>query len=133
MPISGERVASDVLIREGRAVVISFTPEPSPCGTGGNSMIHEMDASTGGRLVEPVFDINDDGVIDSRDLINIGTDEDPIMVPPTGIQIVGRALPPSILIIEDDEMKYFSSSRGTIETVREKAATIGVHYWMEFN
>jgi type IV pilus assembly protein PilY1 len=91
-----------------------------------------MDACTGGRLDEPVFDINDDGVVDSQDLINIGTVENPLMVPPTGIQIAGRVLPPSILIVEDHEIKYFSSSRGTIETVTEKAAKTGIYYWMEF-
>ncbi|MEJ2724574.1 MAG: hypothetical protein P8175_08010, partial [Deltaproteobacteria bacterium] len=62
------------------------------------------------------------------------TEEDPILVAPTGVQAEGRLQPPAILRVpdEDRERKYFSSSRGKIVTVDEKAVTVGVTYWMEF-
>jgi type IV pilus assembly protein PilY1 len=132
LPISGERVVVDAMIRGGKAIVVSFYPETAPCGSGGYSIVHEIDACTGARLTEPQFDINDDGVIDEGDLINIGTVEDPIMVAPSGVQEEGRLQPPAILGMGDTEMKYFSSSSGTIAVVMEKAVSLGITYWREY-
>jgi len=134
LPLSGERVVSDALIRQGKAIVVAFTPEDTPCGSGGDSVVMEMDACSGGRLDEAQFDINEDNIIDENDLINIGTDSDPIWVAPTGVQSEGRLQPPAILRMPqgETEMKYFSSSRGTIVTVEESAVTLGMSYWMEF-
>ncbi|MBW2614592.1 MAG: hypothetical protein JRD02_00235, partial [Deltaproteobacteria bacterium] len=133
LPDIGERVASDLLIREGKAIQVSFIPEYSPCGTGGNSVIMEMDACTGGRLTEAQFDINNDGVIDENDLINIaGEGETPIWVAPTGITYPGHLQPPAILQVGEEEMKYFSTNVGTIVTLKEKGARLGIIYWMEF-
>jgi type IV pilus assembly protein PilY1 len=112
-------------------IVATFTPEQNPCGTGGESVIMEMDACSGGRTSEPQLDINDDGLINADDLINIGTEEDPIWVAPTGIEKPGRLLPPAILIMDDIELKYFSTNVGTIVTQREKAVKIGVTHWIE--
>jgi len=132
LPISGERVVVDVMIREGKAVVVSFYPEDAPCSSGGYSIVHEIDACTGSRLTEAQFDINEDGVIDEEDLINIGTEENPVWVPPSGIGKPGRLQPPAILRMGPTEMKYFSSSSGTIETVMEKAVRLGITYWREY-
>jgi len=126
LPISGERVVVDAMIRDRKAIVVSFYPETAACGSGGHSMVHEIDACTGARLTEPQFDINDDGVIDEEDLINIGTEENPIIVAPSGVEQEGRLQPPAILRMGDTEMKYFSSSSGTIETVMEKAVILGI-------
>ncbi len=122
----------DTMIRGGKAIVVSFYPETAPCGSGGYSIVHEIDACTGARLTEPQFDINDDGVIDEGDLINIGTVENPIRVAPSGVQEEGRLQPPAILGMGDTEMKYFSSSSGTITTVMEKAVSLGITYWREY-
>jgi len=78
------------------------------------------------------FDINGDGVIDQRDLINIGTEENPQWVAPTGIQKAGRLQPPAVLRMGNEEMKYFSSSSGAIATVMEKAVRLGIVYWIEY-
>ena len=136
LPLTGERVVSDVIIRDGKAIVITFTPEEAPCSIGGASIIHEMDAATGGRtetggLPDPQFDIDDSGSIGSGDLINIGTEEAPVWVAPTGIQKTGRLHVPAILRMGTTEMKYFSSSEGTIKRVRERPAKLGVRYWRE--
>ncbi len=131
LPLTGERVISDVQIREGKAIVIAFTPAITPCGSGGESFVMEMDACSGGRLPKPNFDISNDLFIDTDDQINIGTEENPDLVSPTGIQRPGRLLPPTILIRGVDEIKYFSSSRGVIEMVRERAARVGITSWFE--
>jgi type IV pilus assembly protein PilY1 len=94
----------------------------------------EMDACTGGRLTEAQFDINNDGVIDENDLININPDPEgaPMMVAPTGITYPGHLQPPAILQIGAEEMKYFSTNVGTIVTLKEQGARLGIIYWMEF-
>jgi len=131
LPVTGERVVSDVMIRDGNAIVITFVPEEAPCGIGGDSIVHEMDAATGGRLPTPQFDIGGAAAIDSDDLINIGTEASPDWVAPTGLQKTGRLHLPAILGMGTTEMKYFSSSEGTIKTVRERPARLGVRYWRE--
>jgi type IV pilus assembly protein PilY1 len=133
LPISGERVVVDVMIREDKAVAVSYYPETAPCGSGGYSIVHEIDACTGARLTEPQFDINDDGVIDEGDLINIGTEENPIMVAPSGTERAGRLQPPAILRMDQTEMKYFSSSSGTIATVMEQVVILGITSWREYS
>jgi len=133
LPNGGEGVVSDVLVREGTLIVVSFRPEDTPCGAGGSTLVMELDLYTGGRLTKAQFDINNDGVIDDNDLINIGTADNPIWVAPSGIEASGRLLPPAILRMERNrEMKYFSSSRGTIQTVMERSVRLGMSYWLEF-
>ncbi|MCG2716056.1 MAG: pre-peptidase C-terminal domain-containing protein [Candidatus Marinimicrobia bacterium] len=134
LPLSGERGIVDLMIRGGVIIAISFIPEDTPCGYGGDSVIHEMNAASGARLTRPQFDINGDGVIDDNDRINIGTVANPIWVVPTGMKKAGQLQPPAILIDPDRgvEIKYLSSSSGTIETVYEKPPLLGISYWREF-
>ncbi|MFW6114987.1 MAG: pilus assembly protein, partial [Thermodesulfobacteriota bacterium] len=135
LPISGERVVVDVLIRDEKAVVVSFYPETAPCGSGGYSLVHEIDACTGARLDEPQFDIDGDLDIDEGDMITIDTDGDGNGedVAPSAIAKRGRLQPPAILRMEPWEMKYFSSSAGSIATVREKAVRLGITSWREYS
>jgi type IV pilus assembly protein PilY1 len=132
LPDSGERVVSDVIVRDGKLIVISYVPEGTMCGTGGKSWLMEMDACSGARLASAQFDINNDGVIDAQDLINIGTEDDPIWVAPSAIEFEGRLQPPAILILGKAETKYMSSSRGKIETAKEKSAKLGLKFWRVF-
>jgi hypothetical protein len=92
-----------------------------------------MDACTGGRLAEAQFDINGDNVIDQNDLINIGTEADPLWVAPTGKSFTGILHRPIILRLQDGEreMKVFSTSAGTTDRVFEKSETMGVSSWRE--
>jgi Tfp pilus tip-associated adhesin PilY1 len=134
LPLTGERSVSDALIREGKVIFVPYVPEDSPCGAGGDSVVMEMDACTGGQLPKPQFDINEDGIIDENDFINIGTADDPVLVAPSGMKAEGKLQPPAILRVPNThkERKYFSSSRGKIVTVDEKAVTLGITYWLEF-
>jgi type IV pilus assembly protein PilY1 len=136
LPMVGERVPSNVIIRGGKAIVISFRPEQTPCGTGGESVVMEMNACSGGRLEQAQFDINGDGIVDSNDMIVITDDQgNPISVAPTGMYYPGRLMTPAILRSPNDnhEIKYFSTSVGGIVTMRERSAPIGITYWMEIN
>jgi type IV pilus assembly protein PilY1 len=133
LPLSGERVIKNVMIRDKKAIVISSIPNSSPCAGGGDSLVHEMDALTGARLNTPQFDINGDNVIDENDLINIGTASDPVWVVPTGKSFIGILHPPVILRMPDDktEQKIFSSSSGVTESLFETAERRGLSYWRE--
>jgi len=129
LPLEGERVIKDPLIREGKAIVISFIPNTSPCSGGGDSIIHEIDAATGARLLEVQFDINNDRMVDEQDLINIGG----VWVAPSGKSYTGILHPPVILRMPDQEteMKVFSSSAGVTERLFEVAEKRGLFYWLE--
>jgi type IV pilus assembly protein PilY1 len=129
MPGSGERVVVDVMIRDDIAIAVSYRPESSPCGSGGYSMVYEIDACTGARLQEAQFDINGDGVINKDDLINI--EGDPI--PPSGLQGEGQFQKQVILRRGSEEVKYFSSSSGTIEKITEKSVKLGITSWREYS
>ena len=54
-----------------------------------------------------------------------------IMVAPTGMKYPGRLLPPAILGTGNEEIKYFSTNVGSIVTMRERGAPLGIIYWME--
>jgi hypothetical protein len=58
---------------------------------------------------------------------------DGILVPPTGKEYDGLLHPPVILTMPDKrrELKIFSSSAGTTETLFEKAEELGIFYWRE--
>jgi type IV pilus assembly protein PilY1 len=129
LPLNGERVVSDVLLRQGRAIFVPYTPTETPCGSGGESVLMELEACSGSRPRNPVMDINGDGVIDEHDVIEIAPG---VFVAAAGIQFPGRLQPPAILIMDNDkEKKYSASSKGTIVTITEKAVTLGITHWME--
>ena len=100
LPLDKERIIRDVIIRDGKAIVISSIPKSSPCAAGGDSIVHEMDACNGGRLDSPQFDLNGDGIIDENDLITIPDPDHPgetITVAPTGIKYNAMIYSPMIL------------------------------------
>ena len=137
-----ERVIRSGLIRDGKYVVITSIPRSSPCSAGGDSILHEMDAATGGRLYTAQFDIDLDAAVDAGDLIVIQDPKwnpgDPIedkfiTVAPTGIHFRKMMYPPVILQMPDEktEMKYFSTAAGNISMVQEVAEQRGMFYWRE--
>ncbi len=137
--LGGERIIKDVIIRDGKAIVISFIPEDSPCTGGGKSIIHEMDACDGSRMTKPVFDIDGNGYINDLDLIDVGitdTDGNAVLVPPTGIMKDGMLHTPVIVgdpnEKQDREMKIFSSSSGDTKILWEKKEKTGFYYWREY-
>ena len=130
MPGTRERVVSDVVVRSGVLTVVSHAPSNSLCGGGGESWLMTLDACSGSRLSKVFFDINGDGKVDTKDLVNIGTAQNPIMVVPSGIKYDGKVQPPAYLIMPNGtENLYMSSSKAKIETQRERAAKVGMTYW----
>ena len=134
LPLAGERVITDVLLRDGRLIVIPFTPNENRCSDGGSSFLMEINSVTGGQSGQIIFDINQDGVIDAGDLVTIGKDlaDKDIKAIPDGIKLAGNVNAPAILILNEEiEVKYLSSSTGAVHMVKEKAVRLGVTYWKE--
>ncbi len=129
---AGERVVSDVILRDGILIVIGFIPEQSRCGSGGDSVFMELNAFTGGSIGAIQFDIHDDGTVDENDLVEVVIDGKTVKVPPSGMKLAGNIQPPTIIKLNEKiEKKYFSSSGGGIIEVSEKAVKTGIAYWME--
>lgn len=136
LPLDGERVVTDVLLRDGRLIVICFTPNPDPCSDGGSSFLMELSPFSGGATGGTIFDINNDGIIDQDDWVTIGSDVDggDIKLIPHGLKLAGNVQPPAILQLNPRiEVKYLSSSTGAVHIVKEVAVRLGVTYWKELD
>ena len=136
LPLPGERVIGNPIIRLGVLNYISFTPEDSPCGGEGDSFANFADPCDGGNLGGEFIDINLDGIINEQDLINIGTTADPIWVAPSAKQFEGRLQPPAIVRMpgaygESRDRYFFSSSLGTIPGQTTKSPKMGIIYWKD--
>ncbi|WP_151705079.1 pilus assembly protein [Nitrincola alkalilacustris] len=112
----GERIVSQPLIHLGRVIFATIIPSQDPCDFGGTSWLMEIDPKTGGRLPDPVFDINDDQQFNEDDMISVNGE----LVPPSGIQSnVGIIDTPTIIDDGELEFKVLSGSSGNMETVTE--------------
>jgi type IV pilus assembly protein PilY1 len=129
---AGERVTGDIILRDGILIAIGFIPEQSRCSAGGESVFMELNAFTGGSIGAIQFDINDDGVVDENDLVEVEIDGETVKVPPSGLKLTGLVQPPAIIKLDEKrEKKYMSSSGGGIVEITEKAAKTGIAYWLE--
>jgi len=133
LPDEKERIVRDIVLRSGRAVVITSIPQSNaPCMAGGESYLMEVNACNGGRTSQPVLDVNEDGQIDEKDLIpvpngNGGTDS----MPPTGMKYPTMMFPPMIIDnpLDDTELKYFSTSAGNVIIMQEQDEGAGITFW----
>ncbi len=142
----GERVTSDAIIRDGRAILISYMKEGDRCSGGIYSFINERDADTGGMPYSSVLDINNDGEVDHNDRREINKDTDgdgnPDVIDgfPSDRGEEGHIFNPVILRDEKDEddiskepeeTKFLSSSTGEIIEVVEEAEKRGIYHWQQ--
>jgi type IV pilus assembly protein PilY1 len=142
LPDPKERVVQDVLIRSGRAIVISSIPNTNPCAAGGSSWLYELDANSGGRLDTPQFDINNDNVIDENDLIKIeipnwtGDSDSPdrfLYYAPTAIWYPTMVFTPTIMAMGKEEIKLMSTAAGSIIDLTETGEKLGIVYWRQID
>ncbi|QBQ56273.1 pilus assembly protein [Nitrosococcus wardiae] len=125
----GEKQVSDPVLRNGRIIFTTLIPSDKLCDFGGTGWLMELNAISGGHLAFTPFDLNNDGIFDNADYINVGdTDGDSEdnhvpasgkkskvgIIPTPGI-ITGPATDPRV------EFKYTSGSTGNIEATRENA------------
>jgi type IV pilus assembly protein PilY1 len=133
----GERVVSAPLIRNGRLIFETLIPIPPSsteiCGVGseGTSWLMELDAITGKRLGTSTglapWDITDDGMINSDDLIILTINGSPLSIAPSGKQsTIGVAETPGVIKNGVLEYKYTSGTKeGEMEVTTESSGGPG--------
>ena len=131
-PFSGERIIADPLARFGRAIFVTFIPPDNPCDPGGSSVLMEIDALSGARLEDSVFDTNGDGIIDDADFVTLA---DGTKVPASGIYIPGTLTSPAVISLgdPDQEAKQLSGIDSESTTVLESTGgtTVGRQSWRQ--
>lgn len=69
----GERVIRGATLTRGRIVFTTLIPDPDQCGGKEFGWLMVVKAQDGSGSSSPVFDTNNDGVIDASDLVNSGS------------------------------------------------------------
>lgn len=114
----GERVVAEAILRHGRIIFTTLIPELDPCAFGGTSWLMEIDAISGSRLHESVFDLNGDGLFDEKDLALLDRERLPASGKRSKEGIIKR---PGIINAGEREYKFTSGTSGTIEVTTESA------------
>ena len=127
LPNAGEMAVSDVIARDGKVLVISFTPGEDPCGSGGTSIFHAMNACTGGRPNNNVFVGINSVLHDGTEIARGSSDWKEV----TGVQFNGRLQPPVILRKGDSEFHYLPSSNSKVNRQEVAAPKLGLFYWIQ--
>ncbi|NWG85937.1 MAG: pilus assembly protein PilC, partial [Hydrogenophilaceae bacterium] len=122
----GERVVSIPLLRYGRVIFTTLVPSSDACEFGGTSWIMEMDALTGGRLSESVFDLNSDTSFNATDYVTVTVGGVEITVPVSALKsTVGIIKTPTVVTAGTVEYKLASGTTGEISSTKEKSSTLG--------
>jgi len=78
MPLDGERVVREIVLRDDLAFFVTLIPEDDVCSAGGTGWLMAVNSTTGSALWFPVFDINDDDLVTDSDVVGSQVDgEDP--------------------------------------------------------
>ncbi|ODS97549.1 MAG: hypothetical protein ABS56_09005 [Lautropia sp. SCN 69-89] len=125
---TGERVVYPPQIRFGRVVFPTLIPSTSPCDKGGTSWLMELDALTGSRLDSSPFDVNNDALFSSADLVTHPTSGSPTAVSGRRSRVGITPMPtvisgsPPLTSGAPKEFKVSSGSSGGVESVAESIA-----------
>ncbi len=133
LPDTGERVASNPLLVDGRVIFVTIVPDAGVCTSGGYSWLMEVDAQNGGTLSDPPFDLNDDGLFTLADMIDTDSDGDGD-TSPAGIRPGEGISPAPVRLMDfDKEHKYMPSSSGSLDHVVENPGEgyIGRQSWRQ--
>ena len=122
-PTTTELVASPAIATSGRIVFVTTIPSSDVCAYGGSGWLMELDMSNGGRVSQATLDYNNDGVVNSSDLVDYtDSNGDTTQAGVGGMQSgVGLLSRPSILRHGNQEYKYMSGSSGSIQSAAESA------------
>ena len=116
----GERVVSTPVIRHGVVIFPTLIPITTICTPGGTSWLMELDQFSGAPLSGGTpIDLNNDGIVDDKDLIKIG---DKTYAASGFKSTVGIIDTPAIINCEDGmDCKYASGSSGKMIVKKETA------------
>jgi type IV pilus assembly protein PilY1 len=130
LPETGERVASQAILRSGRIIFVTITPGTDVCEAGGSSWLMELNALNGALLDSPPFDNTDDGLFTIDDYIDTDGDGDGDEVQ-AGIRFEAIIPAPGILPDETTEYKFTPDSGGDLDITVENpgAGNVGRQSW----
>jgi type IV pilus assembly protein PilY1 len=125
-----ERVVAQALLRNGRIIFVTLTPDNAKCSFGGSSWLMEIDALTGNRLNETAFDLSGNGVINAEDMVKlVDTDNngsinsnDALTSASGKKSTIGIIKSPGVVSAGTTEYKYTSGSSGLLESTQESTA-----------
>jgi len=141
LPLAGERVITPVSVHNKSLILVTSTPQTSPCQCGGSSIIHFLNPLTGGRQEHAFIDINRDGCVNDQDKVTVlyGLPDrvpESLMAVPSGIYKPGILEAPKFLPFgtgrENLDTLLFMTSEGKLESVTGKGEKTGIVYWGEF-
>lgn len=69
LPTSGERVVFNPQVRSNIVFFNTLIPSQNPCDFGGSGWIMALDQASGKSPADPIFDTNNDGVVNSDDAL----------------------------------------------------------------
>lgn len=69
LPTSGEREVTNSILRQGRVLFSTLIPSNQSCSSGGTGWLMALDAVSGARVKENLFDFNRDNKFDVNDYI----------------------------------------------------------------
>jgi type IV pilus assembly protein PilY1 len=137
LPVSGERIAYNGIIRNDRIVFPTLIPSSQACLAGGTSWQMELDGLTGRRLDVTPFDVNGDGSFNSQtgtgtDLVNFSSSCSACTVSGQKKADGGVITTPTVIKGgPGKEYKYSSTSTGTVQKTLESSGKTGRISWRE--
>jgi len=81
----GEKSVSDPIVQNGHVIFTTLIPDGNPCNFGGGSWVMEMNVFDGKRFETSSFDLNNDGVFNSKDSVKVVVDGVTIDAAITGV------------------------------------------------
>jgi type IV pilus assembly protein PilY1 len=109
LPTSGERVVVDPKIRGDYIFFNTLIPDPNTCNTQGYGWLMALKLTNGGEPSKPVFDINNDGVVDENDQVDDADGDG--KKSPSGVRLDGIPAGSNFL----SEMMYTPDDDGDID------------------
>lgn len=131
----GERMIANPVYANGKIIFTTTIPTTDPCTFGGTSWLMELNALDGRRLDYNVFDLNNDGTIDSSDSVAYLGSGGSTSVTASGIKsTVGLMATPAILSAGTKEYKYSAGTGGGIQKINENPGPqiYGRQSWRQF-
>ena len=129
----GERQVSSSALRNGRILFTTLIPSNDPCDPGGTGWLMALDALSGGRATETVFDLSGDDEFNDEDTVQITLPNgNNVFVPVSGKQSqVGIVPSPALLSNQELTHVYLPGTRGEIQedTLSSGPADFGRQSW----
>ncbi len=101
LPVDGERVNRDIILRDNIAFLVTLIPEDDVCAAGGSGWLMALSAETGNAPRFPILDITGDNNIDRDDVLFLDNPyiqgNDSSLVNPVGLEMLSIPNLPTLL------------------------------------